>query len=116
MPTDKELLTRGGRLLIMRKRLGLSQAAAAARWEVPHGVYGRWERGQPTPGYQGVPREAIGVLLPHERCLLLRLRAGTSQQEVADAMGVCRYWVGLMERGAAPTARLEAFWVEEYEW
>ena len=68
--------------------------------------YARWER------------DAIGTpigphvfqLLHHERCLLMRRRAGFTQARVAAELKVCRWWVNKMERGMASCDELLWYW------
>jgi len=45
-----------------------------------------------------------------EYCVVLRKRTGLTQQQVADALGVSRYWVMLMENEKAPINRLLQYW------
>lgn len=96
--------TLGQRLLLDRLRRDETQAVAAARYEVPHGVYGCWERDQPTN--RAVPKVKLGQLALHEKCLIARLQAGWTQREVAAHAGLCTYWIGCMERGEIPAERL----------
>jgi DNA-binding XRE family transcriptional regulator len=49
-------------------------------------------------------------LAPHERCLLYRRRLGYTQKDVAQAVGVSRWWCNLMERGAVSPGLLVKFW------
>lgn len=102
MSQDK--YTPGQRLLIDRLRRGETQILAAARYEVPHGVYGRWERDQETN--RRPPHVKIGRLQLHEKCLMARLQRGLTQREVAVLTGFCTYWIGCMERGEIPAERL----------
>ena len=53
---------------------------------------------------------AVGALEVHEQCFLLRRRAGETAAEVAEEMGVSRYWLSRMERGTAPVETLAIYW------
>lgn len=98
-------LTRGERLLIVRRREGSTAADCAAGCGVSLYRYKRWERDQ-----EDGPACAVGRLAAHEGALVLRRRAGLSVAELAAAVGVSAYWLSLMERGQAPASRLEAYW------
>lgn len=99
-------LSRGERLVIYRRREGLSQAQAAKRYKVGRKLYARWERDEADDG----PDVFIGSLYTHERAYLSRRRADVSRQQVADSIGVSAFWVTLMERGKKPCDRLLEFW------
>ena len=97
--------TRGERLLVTRRRLGVTQVDAAELHDTTRSMYAKWER-DIVPG----PHVKIGRLEPHERCLLYRRRAGFTQAQVAEGLEMCRYWVNLMETGQAPCDNLLWFW------
>ena len=99
MPTKAE------RLLINRRRAGLTQPEAAESWGVSLYQYRRWELGS-----DAAPFVAVGWLRHHERCLLMRLRLKVSLRKVARDLGVSRWWVIKMERGDAPPDRLVEHW------
>lgn len=101
-------LTAGERLLIARRRLGESQDEAGARLGVSRYRYRKWESDEYTD--PGPPRANIGALKPFESCLIRRRRAGVSLAELAEAVGVTRWWLCQMEGGDAPADRLVAFW------
>lgn len=104
---ELEALTPGERLLIHRRRLGLNQREAARRCNISMTRYSLWERGQAVPTVD-VP--TIDELLPHERAMLYRRRCGTTQGDVATELGLCRWWVNLMERGERPCDLLIDYW------
>lgn len=104
---DFRTLTRAERLVVARRRDEVSQADAAAQHGVSVDTYKRWETGR----YQG-PMVAIGRLLPHEECFLLRRRATMSRSELARAIGKSRQWTTLMERGREPAHHLVTYWRE----
>ena len=100
-------LTRAEKLLIQRRRVGETQAQAAARHGVSYTRYSAWERGKET---SGLPNVTIGKLKPHEYCLLYRQRCNFTQERVANEMGICRWWLNKMETGAAPCGDLIEYW------
>lgn len=53
---------------------------------------------------------SLGKLLPHEVCFILRRRAGMSLKDLADALGVSRWWACKMEYGRANVERLVDYW------
>ena len=100
-------LTDAERLLIERRRSGLTMAGAAEAWDVSLYRYKLWEAGESDP-----PRPAIGRLLPHEGALVLRRRAGLSVRALAGEIGVTPWWLSQMEAGQAPPSRLVAYWAD----
>lgn len=100
-------LTRGQRLLVDRRRRGETQRVAAARHEVSLYSYRRWELDAED---SDAPTVAIGSLKPHERCHLLRIRRGTSVQDLAADLGVSRWWLIQMEQGKVDATRLVVYW------
>lgn len=99
--------TRGESLVIWRRREGLNQVDAAAKYGVHPDRYRDWEADKRDDDQ---PRKHLGQLKPHEVCYLLRRRAGKTQREVAAAIGMTRLWVIKMEEGTAPVERLREFW------
>lgn len=98
-------LTRGERLLILRRRLGETQGEAAKKCGVTRFRYGAWERDE----IDG-PDRKIRRPVPHERCLLYRRRIGLTQDAVAVELGRSRWWVNQMERGDVPCKELIRYW------
>lgn len=90
-------LTPAERLRVDRLRRGENQVEAAARCNVPLAMYKRWEAGGPAMYCPTLRR-----LHPHEQCMVLRMRAGRTQAEVAEAVNLCRYRVHQIERGKVP--------------
>jgi transcriptional regulator with XRE-family HTH domain len=109
MLTEQDLMP-GERLLLARRRQGITQEAAARWYRVPHGVYGRWERNLPTR--QLAPQEVRleGGVRPNEACLIYRLRHGLTQAQVAERTKYCRLWVRRMERAQANPQPLLDYW------
>lgn len=52
----------------------------------------------------------LGELAPHEYYYLLRRRAGISQPDIADRMGVSKAYISQAELGHQPPEVLERFW------
>jgi transcriptional regulator with XRE-family HTH domain len=100
-------LTVGQKLQILRRRYGESQAQAAKRLRVPLKRYRYWEENKYT--HDSPTLKAIN-LLPHEQCWLLRREARLTQLQVAEAMGLSRYWVQLMETGVESPVLLVRWW------
>lgn len=101
-------VTDGDQLLVRRMRNGETQGQAADRLGVSRRLYGEWERDKVKPPRRAVPD--ITIFHTHERCLLLRRKAGLTQEDVAHAIGACRYWVNQMEQGKAPVEALREYW------
>lgn len=76
------------------------------------GRYGRVERDQ---SFEKLPVSRIVDLSDAERCLIYRRRLGVTQQEVANALKVSRFWVNAMERGRENCARLTEFWESAHD-
>lgn len=50
-------------------------------------------------------------LLPYEKCLIYRRRAGISQEELAEKIKISRYWLNQMEIGKIPLSeKLKNHW------
>ena len=100
-------LSCGERLIIDRRRRNETQEAAGKR----HGgwsafTYGGWEQDNGA----GPLIRPVERLKMHERCLLYRRRAGTSQAEIARDLGRSRWQVNQMERGEIPCDELLSYW------
>src|SRR5690606_8962828 len=96
-------LTRSERLVIWRRRKGLTQVQAAAELGVRADRYRDWEAGRRG---SEIPRKEVGKLEVREVCYLRRRRAGRAQREIAAAIGMTRLWVIKMEEGTALVDRL----------
>ena len=96
------------KLLIWRRREGLSQEEAGTRLGVHRKKYGEIER-EPKGKRINVPH--IGELYSHEICYLLRRRSGLTIPACAEDIGVSRYWYNLMELGKASPERLVKYWI-----
>lgn len=99
-------LTRAERLLLQRRRRGLTKAEAAERHGVSLYRYERWEAGETL----GAPLVGVGRLAFREASLIMRLRAGVGLGAFAGLLGCSGHWVTRMEAGEAPDDRLRAFW------
>lgn len=100
-------------ILIVRKRLGWSQAKMAEKYNMGLTIYKKVEHGQ-----CGMPRifdSALAVfysepLHKHEMCLIHRKRAGKSQSWTARKMKVCPYTIRRMEQAERRSEPLLEFW------
>jgi DNA-binding XRE family transcriptional regulator len=101
-------LTPREKLILYRRRLEFSQEQMAAVFGIHRETYGRIERGQ-VPQTDDVVGD-LGGLSDHEKCYILRKRAGRKQIECAQEMGVTRFWFNQMELGKAPCDPLIEFW------
>jgi DNA-binding transcriptional regulator YiaG len=72
---------------------------------VPVSRYVKWESGIETP--DSAP---VGRLKDNERCVIMRRRVGTTQDEIASALNRCRRWVQMMELGRVPCDDLLWYW------
>lgn len=103
---ELESLTPGETLLVLRRRMQFNQHEAAAAFGVSHARYSLWERDLAEP----TARLDFDLLMPHERCMLYRRRAGYTQARVAQELGRCRWWVNQMEQGYVPCDELIDYW------
>lgn len=108
-------LTRGERALIHRRREGWSQRQAADHWGLSLYAYRQCEDDDPPETntdevVRSWPKVALGRLEPHEICFLYRRRSGMQLQELADTLGISRWWLCRMEYGTAPCDRLHDYW------
>lgn len=100
-------LTSGEKLVIWRRRHGLSQAQMALTMGVGKNKYCEME-------IQGTAQEPvyIGTLDLYELCYILRRRNEHTILYCAREMNISRYWYNLMELGKAPEERLVQYWIE----
>ena len=100
-------LTRGEKLLLVRRRAGKTQVHEARANGVSLHEYRAWEK---DSGVYDIPQVGIGKVASHEVCFLARHRAGMTVASVAEEVGVCRWWCSQMERGTVCADRLLAYW------
>lgn len=95
------------RLVIQRRRKGITQQRAAEVYGVCLTVYSLWERDLHTH----IPK-VLGVedIQPHEMCFLLRRRKGWTQVQTAQRVKCSIEWLKRMERGTAKGNKLFKFW------
>lgn len=98
-------LSVGERLFLRRRRLGWSQREAARHMKVSRTKYGRYERDQEECP---VGADPIEYLTDNEQATILRRREGLTQKDVADEIGMSRYWVSKMETGGADAERIKS--------
>ncbi len=108
-PFHIEGMTVGERLLIARRRSNESQETVARRFDMTRNTYGRLERDDEDL-HSGISLPELGELTQEEICILLRRRAGLTQEECADKIGVTRFWFNQMEMGKVSSSDLVKFW------
>lgn len=106
---DIEGMSVGERLLIARRRSGESQETVARRFGLTRNSYGRVERDDEDL-CAGISLPELGELTQDEVCLILRRRAGLTQEECAEKIGVTRFWFNQMETGKVSVTDLVKFW------
>ena len=105
-PTE---LLYGEWLLNQRNAAGNNQQEEARQRKMNVRTYNRHESGEYDQG-RGTWMLELEDL---QKCLILRRRASLSQQQLADKIGVTRYYVMRMETGKANPKRLISFWKEQ---
>lgn len=121
----------GERMLIWRRRVGLSRRAAIQAltdtWRAQQGArpgqsprdvllkrnwhwLARVERGEEDMAPADLPWTGSRTLTDAERCLVHRRRAKVTQSWVAEKVGMSRLWVNKMERGTEDCGALLALW------
>lgn len=103
---ELEEITPAERLLVWRRRHGLSQEALAQQWGVSMRTLLGWEYGT----REAVPKLPVLPLGNGEVCFLYRRRAKVKLSKVASDIGVTAYWVTQMERGRANPQSLLEYW------
>lgn len=109
LPTTSKL-SNAERLRIARRRAGYTQAEWADRYRVSLRAYKAAEAG--AEDAPSIRSPAIGELLPHEACRVLRMRKGLTLNKLAGKLKVTPWWVCLMEQGKAPVGTLLKFWTK----
>jgi DNA-binding XRE family transcriptional regulator len=108
--SEIQKLTANEQLFLYRRRLGLTQKEMAAKYNLSVKTYQRQEAGrQPTELKVEAPIK-VKDLKHAERCVLYRRRCEKTQREVAEEMGMCRYYVNQMELGNFPPDTLLWYW------
>ena len=97
------------KLLIWRRREGLSQRTAGALFGFARKKYGSIERDN---DHKRVTCPHVGELYSYELCLILRKRSGWTISACAEQAGVSRYWYNLMELGKASPETLVQYWID----
>lgn len=100
-------LTDSEKLYLDRRRRGLLQREEAERLGVSSTTYRNWENGSVVPT-MSIPE--ISDVSCSEKYTLRRRRVNMTQAELANVLGVSRYWVGLMETGIVNCERLSEYW------
>ncbi len=105
-------LTNGEKLFISRRRICRTQSHFASFFNMSRSSYSELELDK-KDNYPDVSILGLGIvvsLMSHEKCVILRRRSNLEQYEVADDLGVSRYWVNQMELGKVPCKMLTEYW------
>jgi len=102
-------LTLGERLMIGRRREGLTQTEAAKKHNVTLYKYRQWEEDD-MRGKGTAPFIRLGPLKKNEQCLVRRRREGLRAAQVAEHMKISEFWLRRMERGNSPVRALYNYW------
>jgi len=103
--------TAGERLLLHRRRLGLSQVERAKKHRVTLYRYRGWEEGRVQPQARIVP--GFGRVRDFEACYVLRRRSGIALQSLAALLRMTPNWLCEIEHGRQPATRLVAHWLRQ---
>jgi len=105
-------LSAAEQLFIYRRRKGLTQAKMSRKCHVSRVTYSSWELGTKEIVSLPVwmPKVYSDKLEDFEKCAILRRRACLEQEEIANELGVCRYWVNKMELAKEPCEILTEYW------
>jgi DNA-binding XRE family transcriptional regulator len=103
-------LTLGDKLFLWRRRMGFSQDAVAARFEVCSSTYRLWEKDRMKPKGKVDVRVNIEDVTEPEFCALIRRKHGVTQGQLAKELDVSRQWVNYMEFGKEKHDRLVKYW------
>lgn len=108
MLTTNEL-TVGERLRVARRREGLTQAQMAEDLGIPFNTYRRIEDDTET-GWT-LPSMPLGKLQEHEIYAVLRRRERMTLDDLADRVGLSKWWLCQIERGKVPASeQLVDYW------
>jgi len=108
-------LSQGERLFLYRRSQKLTQSEMAKELELPLLVYFQLEQDTAATQHKNLISIGDSPPLPYEACVILRRRIGWTQQELAKKIGVCRWWLNLMELGRKDYSRLIEWWNKKYE-
>lgn len=105
-------LSTGERVLINRRRLGVTQRVLAPRLgltrrqlqDLEAGTF-RFQVNEATIGFS-----SLDDLAENEVCVVLRHRSGKSMLDLEVALGVSRSWIYEMESGRESCDKLRAYW------
>lgn len=104
-----ERLSPGETLLIWRRRMGWTQIMAANSFGVS--IFKQKLAEYDAPSAVDFPYKRLKFkLTAYEKCLLYRKRAKRTQSSVAQALGVSRNWLRMMETGEVDASPLLKYW------
>ncbi len=104
---DGDYLTKGEKLFLIRRRLGLNQDERAKQLSLARHRYAKMERDEVT---DVLDMKLLGGLKSHEKCVIYRRRCGQSQRKLAEEMKLSRVWVNKMESGEVDCTALVCHW------
>jgi DNA-binding XRE family transcriptional regulator len=114
-------LTHGERLIIARRRNGLTQDELRAKLGLTRRQYQLLEHGSPKGGWPEAleSNQKLAALLrtvedlePHEMCHVARLRLGMTIPEVGQKIGYTKHWIIEMEYGRQRPDPLVDHWLK----
>lgn len=104
----KVSLTKGERVVLYRRSLGLSQSQFGKRYKVDRNTIGRVENDKADLDIKNLPEyKAITEL---QMCFIKRKRANMSQATCAAKLNVSRFWFNQMEMGRVKNELLLEYW------
>lgn len=107
-PIGEIVLTPQEMLLLWRRRKQWNQKKAAEHYNVPYVTYNFAESGK-AKNFKYKKMNLL-PLKDHEKCFILRRRAGKTQEEIATQIGCGVYWLRLQELGKVKAPKLVAHW------
>lgn len=97
------------KLILYRRRRGLTQAQMAKENKLSLKAYQKRETGK-TPPSLSPPNIEINDLTDAERCFLYRKRCSITQAEIAKDLNLSRYYVNQMELNKVSCDTLLWYW------
>lgn len=99
--------------LLYRLRTGLTQEEFAKKLNISLDRLKKIEAGTGHVDLRKIKFPLDGKITPQEMCVVRRRRSGLKQSELAEKLGVSRYWLIKMEQGEADVSKLYKFWLNE---
>lgn len=89
------ILTKGERVLIARRRTGMTQVEMAGLFGVSVHQLKQWEYDQ----CDDIPAVKVTTVFEHDWCFIQRRRQGWLLRELAEKVGLAAKWLHRAERG-----------------